>query len=77
MRYGAKTRLAPQTVELKAEEYFGALGLKVSSKAENRLSWESPHGYVTLQIYPAEESEVDIITLEWDSEVKKFLQRIG
>jgi len=77
MRYGTSTRLAPQLVLQKAEEYFGSLGLKVSSRGENNLRWEGPRGYVALSIYPAEESEVDIITMEWDSQVKKFLQRIG
>jgi hypothetical protein len=28
-------------------------------------------------IYPEKESEVDIITMEWDSQVKKLLQRVG
>jgi hypothetical protein len=69
--------LAPQLVLQKAEEYFGSLGLKVSARGESSLSWEAPRGYVSLNIYPAEESEVDIITMEWDSQVKKFLQRIG
>ncbi len=77
MHYGTSTRLAPQVVLNKAEEYFGGLGLKVVSKEENMLSWEAPRGYVTMHIYPGKESEVDIITLEWDSQVKKFLQRIG
>ncbi len=77
MRYGTSTRLAPQIVLQKAEEYFGRLGLQLTSKEENGLSWEGSKGYVTLRIYPGEESEVDIITLEWDSQVKKFLQRVG
>ncbi len=61
----------------KAEEYFSGLGLELKAKSENSLSWEGSRGYVTLNIYPAKESEVDIITMEWDSQVKKFLQRIG
>jgi hypothetical protein len=61
----------------KAEEYFGGLGLQLSSREEDEISWDGPKGYVTLRIYPGEESEVDIITMEWASEVKKFLQRIG
>lgn len=77
MRYGTSTRLAPQIVLQKAEEYFGKLGLKLSAKDENMMSWEGPRGYVTMQVYPGEESEVDIITMEWDSQVKKFLQRVG
>ena len=77
MHYGTSTRLAPQIVLQKAEDYFGGLGLKLSSKEENTMSWEGPVGYVTLQIYPGKESEVEIITMEWDSQVKKFLQRVG
>ena len=77
MHYGTSTRLAPQIVLQKAEDYFGGLGLKLSSKEENMMSWEVPVGYVTIQIYPGKESEVDIITMEWDSQVKKFLQRVG
>ncbi len=77
MRYGTSTRLAPQVVLQKAEEYFGSLGLEVSSKDATTISWKGPQSYVTLHIYPGDESEVDIITREWDSQVKKFLQRIG
>ncbi len=77
MRYGTITRLAPQLVLQKAEEFFGSLGLRVSSKSENMMRWEGSRSYVTIQIYPGEESEVDIITSEWDSQAKKFLQRIG
>jgi hypothetical protein len=77
MRYGTITRLAPQVVLQKAEEYFGNLGLKLTSRDDNSLSWEGTRGYVTLHIYPSEQSEVDIITTEWDSQVKKFLQRVG
>lgn len=77
MRYGTSTRLAPQMVLQKAEEYFGGLGLQLNSREENGMSWDGPKGYVTLSIYPGEVSEVDIITMEWDSQVKKFLQRIG
>ena len=67
MRYGTITRLAPQLVLQKAEEFFGSLGLRVSSRSGNMISWEGPGSYVTIQIYPGEESEVDINTLEWDS----------
>jgi hypothetical protein len=77
MRYGTNTRLEPKIVLKKAEDYFGALGLKLSSKEENGISWDGPVGYVTIRIYPGEESEVDINTVEWDSQVKKFLQRVG
>jgi len=77
MHYGTSTRLSPQIVLQKAEDYFGGLGLKLSSKEENMMSWEGPVGYVIIHIYPGKESEVDIITMEWDSQVKKFLQRVG
>jgi hypothetical protein len=77
MHYGTSTRLAPNIVMQKAEDYFGGLGLKLSSKEENMMSWECPVGYVIIHVYPGKESEVDIITMEWDSQVKKFLQRIG
>jgi hypothetical protein len=77
MRYGTSTRLEPKTVLKKAEDYFGGLGLNLSSKEENAISWEGPVGYVNINVYPGKESEVDINTLEWDSQVKKFLQRVG
>jgi len=77
MHYGTSTRLAPQIVLQKAEDYFGGLGLKLSSKEENKMSWDGPVGYVIIHIYPGKESEVDIITMDWDSQVKKFLQRVG
>ena len=77
MHYGTSTRLAPQAVLEKAENYFGALGLKMTSRAEDRMKWEGPSGFVTMYLYPGKESEVDIITSGWDLQVKKFLQRIG
>lgn len=69
--------MAPQAVLEKAEDYFGALGLKMTSRAEDRMRWEGPRGFVAMYLYPGKESEVDIITSEWDMQVKKFLQRIG
>jgi len=77
MRYGVSTDLEPEKVIEKAEEYFEKLGLEVTQKDSNSLCMEGSGGHVTLSVCTGEQTDVDILTVEWDSQVKQFIQRIS
>jgi hypothetical protein len=77
MRYGASTKLPPEKVIAKAKVYFGKLGLKVVSEDLSSICMEGGGGGVTVTTYGEKEGEVEIVTTEWDRQVKQFVQMIG
>ncbi|MBM4237146.1 MAG: hypothetical protein FJ151_01515 [Euryarchaeota archaeon] len=78
MRYGVSTKLSPAQVIDKAVEYFGKLGLTVVEKDEgNMVCMEGGGGRVTVTACGGKETEVDIVTTEWDHHVKRFIQTIS
>lgn len=77
LRYGASTRLSPERIIDKAVEYFGGLGLEVSDRTPSSVCMVGGGGEVTVNVCGGEETEVEIITTEWDHHVRMFIQRIG
>ena len=77
MRYGANSKLSPEKVIAKAKNYFGKLGLAVVSEELGRVCMEGGGGSVTVTACGENQSEVDIVTTEWDHQVKMFIQMIG
>jgi hypothetical protein len=77
MRYGVSTKLPPERVLEKAKEYFQELGLKITSLDATMVCLEGGGGQVTITVCPNDETEVDIVTSEWDYHVKQFMQRIA
>lgn len=77
MHYGSSTCLPPDKAMAKAVEYFGDLGLKIKKRSPSTLTMESKEGYVSITLAIGTETEVDIVTLGYNSQVKQFLQRIG
>jgi len=77
MHYGISSDLPPEKVMDKAAEYFGKLGLKVTDRQKDTLCMEGGGGYITLTVCGGKETDVDVITQEWNDQVKQFLQRIG
>ena len=77
MRYGASSRLPPERIIAKAKSYFGNIGLKVVSEEPGSVCMEGGGGRVTLTVCGEGESDVDIVTSEWDNQVKQFLQMIA
>jgi hypothetical protein len=77
MHYGTSTKIAPETVLDRAQEYFGRLGLVLSKREPGLLCMEGLGGYVAFTVCGGKETDVDVVTKEWDAHVKEFLQRIG
>jgi hypothetical protein len=77
MRYGASSKLSPEKVIAKAKDYFGKMGLKVVSEEPGTVCMEGGGGRVTITACGENQSEVDIMTTEWDHQVKMFIQMIG
>jgi hypothetical protein len=77
MRYGASSRLPPEKVIEKAKAYFEKLGLKVISQEPGGICMEGGGGRVTVTACGEKETDVEILTEEWDYQVKQFIQMIG
>jgi len=77
MHYGISTRLPPEKVIEKAVDFFGKLGLEVKERDACTLLMEGGGGYIDLSASAGKETDVDIVTQEWNAQVKQFLQRIS
>ncbi len=77
MRYGVSTKLSPEKVIEKAVEYFEKLGLKVTTRDDRMVRLEGGGGHVTITACSNKETDVDIVTAEWDYHAKQFMQRIA
>lgn len=77
MRYGVSTKLPTEKVLERAIEYFQELGLKITSRDDAMVCLEGGGGQVTITVYSNDETDVDIVTTEWDYHVKQFMQRIA
>jgi hypothetical protein len=77
MRYGASSKLPPEKVISKAKTYFVKVGLTVVSEGPGNICLEGRGGGVTVTACGEKETEVEILTTEWDHQVKQFLQMIG
>lgn len=77
MRYGASSKLPPEKVIAKAKTYFGKVGLKVVNEDLCSVCLEGGVGGVTVTVCGEKETEVEILTTEFDHQVKQFLQMIG
>jgi hypothetical protein len=51
--------------------------LKITAKDEKMVCLEGGGGQVTITACSNDETDVDIVTSEWDYHVKQFMQRIA
>ena len=77
MRYGASSKLPPDKVIDRAKGYFDKLGLKIVGEDKGSVSMEGEGVRVTVTVCGEKETEVDIVTTEWDHQVKQFIQMIS
>jgi hypothetical protein len=77
MRYGVSTKLPPEKVLEKAVDYFEKIGLKIKSQDDKMVCLEGGGGEVTITVCSNDETDVDIVTSQWDYHVKQFMQRIA
>jgi hypothetical protein len=72
----AKTRLSPEEVVRRLKKFFGkeGLGLKVTEETPQCLSFVGSGGYVTATLCLEDgKTRVDLVTQEWEIQVKEFL----
>ena len=79
-RYGVKTTLSPEQAVQQAMAYFGAegLGLKATQEGRCDATFVGEGGKI---VFVATEGEpktiVELMTREWDHEVKLFVRKIA
>jgi hypothetical protein len=74
-----ETNLSSEEIRQKTRDYFGKKGLKLEMTDEETdcLSFTGGGGYVKATICPQEgKNRLDIITQEWEYDVKEFLSRL-
>jgi hypothetical protein len=71
-----RTKLGQEEVVERLKKYFGkgGLGLEICQETPQYLSFEGGGGYVTTTICPEEDKTViNLVTQEWDYQVKEFV----
>ncbi len=70
-----KTRLSQEDVIKQTKRFFGkgGLGLELTEETPQCLTFEGGGGFVTVTLCSEEEqTRVDLVTQEWDYQVKRF-----
>ena len=74
-----KTKLKQEEVVSRAKTFFGkgGLGLDLSEENSQCLSFQGGGGYVTATLCSeGDKTRVDLVTQEWDIQVKEFASRL-
>ena len=74
-----KTKLSPEEVIKKTVEFFSTgYGLKVKQQTLACVSFEGGGGFVDVTVCAEEKgTSVEVVSREWDLEVKKFISKIS
>lgn len=75
LNFEVKTKLSGQEVIDRLKKFFGkdGLGLQVAEETEACLTFEGGGGYVTATVCEEKgKTRVDLVTQEWDFQVKEF-----
>jgi len=70
-----KTKLSKEEVKFRVKKFFGegGHGLKLSDESADCLSFEGGGGYVSVTVLPeGDRTRIDLVTQEWDYQVKEF-----
>ena len=78
-RYGVETKMSADEVIEAAVNYFGeeGLGLEGGDIGGCCASFEGGGGFVRIDVAEGEPTEVELVTREWDHDVKAFMAKIG
>ena len=78
-RYGVEIKMPPEEVIQKAVDFFGksGVGLKVVERSRCCARFEGGGGHVSLTLSEGEKTEVELVTREWDYQVKQFVRQIA
>jgi hypothetical protein len=70
-----KTKASQEEVTKRLKKFFGkgGLGLDVTEEAPQCLTFEGGGGHVTATLCPEEgKTRINLVTQEWENQVKKF-----
>ena len=78
-RYSIETKMSAEDVIEAAVDYFGegGLGLEASEEGACCATFEGGGGFVRLDVAEGEPTEVELVTREWDYDVKAFMSKIS
>ena len=79
LKIATKTKLSPEEAVKRAVEFFGpgGYGLKVMEQSINCASFEGGGGGVEVTACTEEKrTSVELISREWDYQVKEFIRKI-
>ena len=79
LNISGKTKFSPGQIEQKVMTFFGPKGLNLAlaKKDPDHMTFEGGGGYVDITICEEDkQNRVDIVTQEWDYQVKKFLSEL-
>ena len=80
LKIGTETKLKPEEVIERALKFFGPdgqYGLRVGEQTDTTICFEGDGGGVEVVACAGEKgTTVDVISREWDSQVKEFMTRI-
>ena len=76
----SRTKLSQEEVLQKLKRFFGkgGVGLELSDETPQRLTFIGGGGYVTATLCSEENrTRVNLVTQEWDYDVKEFASRLS
>jgi hypothetical protein len=79
-RYGVKTELSPELTIEKAVAWFGeeGLGLEVAERGDCCVAFAGGGGHIRITATAAEDkTAIELVTREWDYDVKQFMRKIA
>lgn len=78
-RYGISTKLDSEEVIRRAVSFFGegGLGLEVTDRGACCATFEGGGGHVAISITAGDKAEVELVTREYDYDVKRFIREVA
>jgi hypothetical protein len=78
-RYGVETKTSPEEIIRRAMSFFGqgGVGLEVSDCGSRSATFVGGGGHVLVHVSEGEKTEVELVTREWDYDVKRFMRQIA
>jgi hypothetical protein len=79
-RYGVETKLSPEQAIQEAVTFFGeeGLGLEVTEQGDCCATFVGGGGHVRITVAAGEpKTAVELVTREWDYDVKQFMRKIA
>ncbi len=80
IRMERQSRLGPEEVLERVKKYFGkgGQGLELTEESASCLTFTGGGGYVTAAVcLEGEQTKVDLVSQEWEYQVKEFLSSLS